>query len=291
MVNALAWLSAGLLVPGLFVLGQAAVPQSEADLKAVLVPFYGREAAEYEFFLDTGHEQKLQLHKQPVMTWTNADRYMGAVFVWTYGGRPEIIGCIGSRQGRPGDSLVFHEFHSLSRQALEAVRFGRGKQQWNPSGPGVELAVVEGAPAPSDSERLRLAQMRNIAREFTGWMKDNNDVTELRLLPQPIFRYKSPERGVVDGAIFARVWKGTDPEVLLLIEDRKDDADNRWHFALARFNYREMWVKRNDREVWRVGVARENDVYITGEVGATTLDEIRATAPQPDKPARSAPPK
>ena len=49
----------------------------------------GREAVAYEFFLDEKHEQRLQLQKQPVMTWTNADKYMGAVFVWTYGGRPE----------------------------------------------------------------------------------------------------------------------------------------------------------------------------------------------------------
>jgi len=65
--------------------------------------------------------------------------------------------------------------------------------------------------------------MRNIAREFSGAMKDNNDVTELRLLTQPIVRYKAPERGVIDGAIFALVWKGTDPEILLVLEDRNDN--------------------------------------------------------------------
>jgi hypothetical protein len=203
---------------------------------------------------------------------------MGAVFVWTYGGRPEIIGCIGSQQRRTGDSMIFHEFHSLSRQPLQAVKFGRGKQQWTPSRPGIELLAVDGASEPSDSERLRLTQMRNIAREFNGWMKDGDDVEELRLLPQPIFRYKAPDRDVVDGAIFALVWKGTDPEVLLLLEDRKD-AGSKWHFGLARFNFREMWVKRNDKEVWRVPVNRENDVYITDVVGLTTLEEIRTTPP------------
>src|SRR5262245_45809489 len=122
------WLAATLLA-----IGQSGADQSEAELKEVLFPFYGREAAAYEFFLDREHRQKLQFHKQPVMTWTNAERYMGAVFVWTYGDRPEIIGCIGSHQIRPGDSVIFHEFHSLSRQPLEAVKFGRGKQQWTPS--------------------------------------------------------------------------------------------------------------------------------------------------------------
>lgn len=253
-----------------------ASPADEAELKELLIPYYEREAVRYEFFLDKKHEHRLQLHKQPVMTWTNTNKFMGAVFVWTYGGRPEVIGCIGSRQSRPDESVVFHEFHSLSTEALEAVQFGRGNQRWTPSRAGVELTVVEGVKPPNDSDRLRLTQMRNIAREFNGWMKDNQDVTQLRLLPQPLFRYSAPERGVVDGAIFAFVWKGTDPEILLILEDRKGETGTAWYSSMARFNYREMWVTHNEREVWRVGVERKNDIYITGEVGAVSISEIRA---------------
>jgi hypothetical protein len=121
--------------------------------------------------------------------------------------------------------------------------------------------------------------MRNLAREFNGWMKDGRDVTQLRLLPQPLTRYKAPDRGVTDGAIFALVWKGTDPEVLLILEDRKEKDEARWHYALARFNYREMWVKRDDKEVWRVGVERTSDIYLTSVVGEVSLDAIRAAAP------------
>lgn len=83
--------------------------------------------------------------------------------------------------------------------------------------------------------------MRNLAREFSGWMKQDGDVTQLRLLPQPIFRYKSRDMGVLDGALFALVWKGTDPDVLLLLEHGE--------VALARFNWREMWVERKDKEI------------------------------------------
>src|SRR5262245_54651738 len=94
------------------VLGQAV--ESETELKAVLHPFYGREAARYEFFLDDQREQRLELEKKPILTWTNAEKYMGAVYIWTYGGRPEVIGCIGSHQLPDGKCTVFHEFHSLS---------------------------------------------------------------------------------------------------------------------------------------------------------------------------------
>jgi hypothetical protein len=256
------------------VLGQAV--ESEAELKAVLHAFYAREAGRYEFFLDEKHERRLELQKKPVLTWTNSENYMGAVYIWTYDGRPEVIGCIGSHQRGGGNSNVFHEFHSLSLQPLQPVKLGDGPDKWSPSKPGLELRPIEGAPAPADSERLRRAQMRDIAREFTGAMKDNADVTELRLLPTEIARYKSPERGVIDGAIFAFVWKGTDPEVLLIVEDRKDKEDERWHYALARFNFRDLWIKHRGNEIWRVGVSRQNEAYITGVVGATTLDRIRA---------------
>lgn len=255
----------------------AQAPNDEAALKELLYPFYGRQAAQYEFFKDSEREQALKLRKEPVLTWTNVEKYMGAVFVWEFGGRPEVIGCIGSLQYGNGVSMVFHEFHSLSEQPLPTVRCG-GSGSWTPAKPGVELAVASGAPAPADTQRQRLTQMRAIAREFRGWMKDKEDVTELRLLPQPIIRYSAAERGVVDGAIFAMVWKGTDPEILIVVEDRKRDGARRWEYALARFNYREMWAHYKNREVWRVDVTRANEIYITGVTGDYPHAAIRQEA-------------
>jgi hypothetical protein len=260
--------------------GQAAV-ETEAELKQVLVPYYASEASVYDFFLDVEQQRPLVLEKKPVLTWTNVDHYMGAVFVWTYEGRPEVIGCIGSQQLASGISNVFHEFHSLSEKPLPPVSLGGTSEQWKPVGAGVTFQDVVEAPAPNDSERLRLAQMRGIAREFSGAMKDGQDVTELRLLPQPLYRYKSLDRGVIDGAIFALVWKGTDPEVLLILEDRKTESGNRWQVALARFNFREMWVTRNEKEIWRVGVNRTTDNYITGNVGSVD----RGSLPRVEAPA------
>ena len=249
----------------------------EAAIKELLYPFYGRQAAAYEFFKGADRKQFLKLRQQPVLTWTNAEQYMGAVFVWEFGGRPEVIGCIGSQQFGNGRSMVFHEFHSLSLQPLQTVKFG-GTGSWTPAKPGLEMAAATGAAAPADSDRQRLTQMRAIAREFRGWMKDNQDVTELRLLPQPIVRYSAPEQGVRDGAIFALVWKGTDPEILLVVEDRNRETGQRWEYGLARFNYREMWAHRNDRQVWRVDVARANEIYITGVTGHYSHEAIRQEA-------------
>ena len=52
------------------------------------------------------------------------------------------------------------------------------------------MKALEDAPQPADADKARLLQMRNMAREFQGSMKDGEDVTELRLLPQPIYRLR-----------------------------------------------------------------------------------------------------
>jgi hypothetical protein len=272
--------AAGLAI-GLLLLAQARPEQStpdEAALKEILYPFYAHEAAGYEIFRDTARKEKLQLRKQPVLTWTNADNYMGAVFVWEFAGRPEMIGCVGSHQNRSASSNVFHELHSLATAPLGDVPFGGGKQTWRVTKAGVQLAALEGAPEPADSERARLTQMRGLAREFRGWMKDGSDVTELRLLSQPIVRYRSPEQGIIDGAIFAQVWKGTDPEVLIVLEDRKANGKDQWQYALVRFNFRDLWALRNDKEIWRVGVTSRSENYITAVVGDRTHEQMRAAS-------------
>jgi hypothetical protein len=253
-------------------------PANEAALKEILYPFYTAEAEAYEIFRDAERKQKLKLRKEPVLTWTNADNYMGAVFIWQFAGRPELIGCIGSHQYKPTSSNVFHELHSLGTTPLGDVPFGGGKEIWRVTEPGVKFAAIDGAPVPADSDRLRLTQMRALAREFRASMKDGDDVTELRLLTQPLYRYGSAELGVTDGAIFSMVWKGTDPEVFLVLESRKVDGKNQWQFALARFNWRDLWVERGGKEIWRVGVARRNEIYITDVVGERTHEQMRKAA-------------
>ncbi len=263
------------LVFGFALLAQTAAGD-EAALKAILFPYYARQAATYEFYLDENRSKRLELNGQPLLTWTNAEGYFGSVFVWTYGGRPEVVGCIGSRQNADGECFPFHELHSLSLGGLEPVKHGDGKRVWKPPHPGFELRDVDGAAEPADTERQRLTQMRSLAREFTGWMKQDGDITELRLLPQPIFRYLAAKQGVIDGALLALVWKGTDPEVLLMLECRELGGRARWQYALARFNWHELWVKRNDQEVWRVPQSGlgTNSPYISGGVEKTSLAAI-----------------
>jgi hypothetical protein len=127
-----------------------------------------------------------------------------------------------------------------------------------PQEPGIRLEPVPDAPEPARNATLRLAQMRDLARRFTSQVDRENTRWEMRLLPQPIYRYELADENapVVDGAIFAFVWTaGTDPELLLVIEARRTDQQTQWYYAPARFTNREVWLKYRDKEVWRADAA------------------------------------
>jgi phytoene dehydrogenase-like protein len=63
---------------------------------------------------------------------------------------------------------------------------------------------------------------------------------------------------VLDGAVFAFV-EGTDPEVILLIEARRQDDGYQWQYACARFSDFRLSVRYRDAEVWRVPRAAPGD--------------------------------
>jgi hypothetical protein len=76
---------------------------------------------------------------------------------------------------------------------------------------------------------------------------------ELRLLPQPLYRYESADPDILDGAVFAFVTSaGTDPEALLVLEARKPSGKDLpvWHYAVSRFTDTELRVKHKDKEVF-----------------------------------------
>ena len=95
--------------------------------------------------------------------------------------------------------------------------------------------------------------MRSICRDFAASsVSSQSERTELRLLPQPLYRYQSKNADVIDGALFSFVCSvGTDPEVFLLLEARKVDDGMRWHYSLARFSHMNLFVTYKDREVWQ----------------------------------------
>jgi hypothetical protein len=239
-------------------IGQQAEPTKETPARpedakraALLHEVYLREATEYEFGLDTEKHEKLELKREPVMRWTSEGDYNGEVYVWTQQGMASIVGCIFSGPGNAGQRQIMHEFHSLTAESVTVA--GAAGSRWHAREPGIALQPIPGAPEPARTKVLRLTQMRDLARQFTAQVDRQGGMSEMRLLPQPIYRYEVNEAGpVVDGAVFAYVWTaGTDPEALLVIEARRNEGAAHWQYAPARFTNREARLRHKGREVWK----------------------------------------
>lgn len=191
----------------------------------------------------------LQFQSVPVLRWPNATRDVpvGGTFVWTLAGRPEVIACIWEGDG---DGLSF-AFHSLSSSKLVA-RDG-GQTFWHPESPGLDLKTFTDAPLPADSAVKRLGQMRDLARRFHCRLAgEGANIEELRLLPTPLYRYKTDPREFIDGALFSFV-QGTDPEVILTLEARRREGQPpNWQYAISRRSNLALEAKLDDKHIWSV---------------------------------------
>jgi hypothetical protein len=226
-----------------------AAPAQESEHDAALARFKA-DAATYRISLGGKDSRKLSLLEGPVLRWSNPARNGedGAVFLWLLDGRPEVIGSLFTFSIR-GVERYKHLFHSLSASPVTAD-YG-DLRAWAPAGPGLKFKPVQGGPPVAGQPRLRQVQMRAMAREFSARMVDlKGGAAELRLMPQPLYRYE-PEGGEVqDGAIFAFAFD-RDPEVLLVLEARGGEDQAQWHYALARFHFVQLWVSHKGQQVWQ----------------------------------------
>lgn len=227
----------------------AADPPLEQRLREINV----QEAKTWEIYLDADHKVKADLLEKPVYLWSNptkgAGQY-GSVFVWVHGGRPAAVGSFFGHPFRGDERRMVHEFHALAQTQLYPVctESMPTVAEWTPKA-AIKLAPLPAAPAPEQSPTKRLLQMRTLGRQFGGHMIDlRKQRWELRLLPQPLYRYDKPPEGVIDGALLALVTDaGTDPEVLILLEARESSG---WHYALCRFSDSSAYVTHEGKEIW-----------------------------------------
>jgi hypothetical protein len=241
---------------------RAATAQPAKPTPEKLLALHTADAASYTFYRDPNRTEKLELRREPIYRWTNPTRVggqVGEVFIWTFRGRPEVVGSIFSHPHATSERVLCHEFHSLSLATLTVDR--DSPNQWIPQAPGVELKPVPGAPEPAASAAQRRVQMRDIAGDFSGRsLSEEGQEWKLRLLPKQLYRYESTDADVIDGALFALVSSaGTDPEILLMLEARKNGNESpRWYFAAARFSDMSLWLKHKDKEVWSAIRGPEN---------------------------------
>jgi hypothetical protein len=119
---------------------------------------------------------------------------------------------------------------------------------------------ISKAPMPSDSERERKRQTRQLARDFTGWLNHYGEKWKLRMLDRPLYEYGPTSSNVLGGALFAFVAFRTDPELLLLVEARQSQGAPHWVYAPVRFSQQDLWLEHRDTQVWESLVGLSGDV-------------------------------
>lgn len=225
-------------------------PTTGQDRKESLAAF-AKIAAGYRVMPGAG--QVAELDEKPVIRWNKPVSNIkdAALFFWMREGRPVAAGTFLWQ----GGSGLYHEFQSLVPGPLKAER--DGESVWASAKPGVTFAPVPGAPAPADTRNKRLIQMKSLAEGFrteavkTPPYYGENSVYKFRLLPKPLLRYADPGRPELEGAVFAFV-QDTDPEVLLVLENRAHAGGTRWEFALAPMMGWKATGWYKDVEVWSV---------------------------------------
>ncbi|MDB5306810.1 MAG: hypothetical protein JWO38_1012 [Gemmataceae bacterium] len=215
-------------------------------------------AGRYDFYTDASQKTKFERHPKPLLKYTNPVRgkVYGNVFMWTYQGRPEVIGAVFDFHNQES---LYSELHTLASPNVVGCR--DGKEFLKPTKAGVKFQAVPGAPAPAAMAPGRLLQMRELSRGFSVEREHPEHGKEaMRMMAHPIFRYASPQTNTLDGAIFTFVDETTDPEAYLLLEASGSDQQT-WRFAFARMNIVEFRAKYKGELVWHVEPVDWGTVY------------------------------
>ena len=98
--------------------------------------------------------------------------------------------------------------------------------------------------------------MKELARRFTAYEYYTEHYHpgqryQLRLMPQPAYRYGNADGGPLDGAFFV-IAKGTNLEILLVIElQAPGDTAAAWRYNCSRVTVAGLSVDLDGREVWK----------------------------------------
>ncbi len=269
------WLFAYLatLAPALIAQDAESKPTELAEKRFAL---FAEQAGEIELVPERS-QRRLQIREKPLQTFSADGSTFGSVFLWkAEDGRPAAIGTIGSLP-IDGRDFGFTELHWLLEEPLTKVVIGKYfPKQWSASGDGLTPKAIPASDTPTGTNALRLTQMRAFARNFTAQMAHAGATHQLRLLPQPLYRYDEPS-AETDGAIFAYVWTvGTDPELLIHIQTRKHEGQLRWFYQPIRFSWRKLELAYDGAAVWSAEeLLSRNDLLQNGPYITTLTEAIK----------------
>lgn len=241
---------------------------ADSDSDAWKTYYQQRAANDYEIVW-SARELQLTLKQNAIVNWTNpleAGQINGSTFVWESNGRPIVVGQFFSYLIGDNKRSFCHVFSTLSDQQVIARR--NGETFWKPTTSDRSgWNVADGAPAPSATRAGRLLQMRSLARQFSAYTEEETrGKRDLRLLPQPLYRYDESTKDV-DGGLFSYV-VGTDPELLILIQCDRGGDNATWRYRFVQSTQSTTIATRDNTEVYRYEKSRNdpgspNAVYLS----------------------------
>ena len=247
---AIVWLL--VLAEGLGVLAQTSADEDIKEPSAARMEAMQQRAKSLEVW---SGKTRVELLDVALLRYTSLTGEPAAVdaSVWAWGrtGRPAAIAAI-----------FFEQFPRRTRWSCELLSLSDGpvkvqalpRWEWKPATSKIRFSPVPNAPPAADSEAGRSRQMKEFARRFTASESFGEARTDqLRLMIRALHRYVDPERGLLDGAIYSFAGAGgTNPEVLLLLELRRDADGGRgvWQYGLARMGAAACEARLDGRIVW-----------------------------------------
>lgn len=192
------------------------------------------EVAKLRLSVERGKEKKTaELKPEPILRYTDPQREFpdATLWVWTVDGRPagfsKLEQC--TNAGKP----YWQYCLSSTNDDHLAVRWTNG-DVWKSQRASLIFRSLEGQDPPQETASRRLIQMRNIAKQFRATIVDlAGGAEEMRLLTQPLMRYSSPDKSLIDGAVFGVASNGTNPDALLLVQVRQQATEPRqvWEYG------------------------------------------------------------
>jgi hypothetical protein len=227
------------------------VAETDETARQERLQYMQERAAEFTLTRE-GTDEPLVLKTEAVVRYSNPERdegtWDGATYLWLEGARPVAAISFGIRRPK---NAVFREVTSFSQTPLKCQK--GDDAVWSPQTCGLSPRSLPGAPTPATTPAGRLTQMRAQARRFSAACTLKEDTTQLRLLPQPLYRYADEKQGLLDGAVFALV-VSNDPEMFLILEAVRPQGsdEHQWQYALARMSSLLHTVQLDEQEIWSI---------------------------------------
>jgi len=216
--------------------------------------------------------EEIRQSAQKYLVYPNAEAdkplKMIAAYKWSNPARPDVLGerlcLLYLHKGRPVASckvyptgtLFVHTFISFTN--LPLVARDNDGVIWTPPNAEPKFQQLADARPPHATASRRRVQLKSLAREFSmrtgaGEAKRQSAVPELRMLPQPLYRYEiedGGQDGIVDGAAFCFVVNGGNPQAFLLLEAMRTGDTLSWRYGFTRRTLAELKAFHKKREVW-----------------------------------------